>query len=558
MAVTHGGPVTVQAADIGRYNIYTTDTPRPGRGDLTSNWVVARHLRQTQPNAEVNLYISPVFHERFEGVEPAFTPSVNVQPIPFGSGVINVYSQTNPALSADSDTKRAMAEQRKRLHEGNVRTCNLAFTVDVLEHLTRRTASSARADGEDYMAQREALGDRAFSARVLDDTKLNLERSQARPNQGPHAAPFLSFNVLRHRDTQRLRSNTHHIMLEGSGGALFPLFEVLSGFSNRMLFIQRGEPNTPSIRIESASYIGFAHADSTKAIEDYIDNMERLANAQPDRNFVVFVTKHLANRKGRAVADGDWPILFSQDDALVTKLVEIMRNADRFRDSRLGQARNLAVLEFKGLPMDVTDAVIHGANLRVLITGTMSLSQALQYAKPIVYEARNWHDMIAYDMGRFLANGNSALFHRNIVITEGFRFLDNLNAQALQVVRWHYAYGVSPRNDRLEADWDLYQANYQSEQMDLLRYRDEVSFQVPGDTHGQLKNPAYDLPRGHLLDNVAAYCSDAADILDEFRRSYAQRGLCEKCFSTRAKRREAAEKIMRKLSPVLESRFQNP
>jgi len=89
----------------------------PSFGDIVSNWVVARHLA-IREGVEVNLYVAPIHHGKFQTILPAFDTREEPYVTEVAPGrTVNVYCDERPIARGE-------------------RTCNLSFTVDKIDHVS--------------------------------------------------------------------------------------------------------------------------------------------------------------------------------------------------------------------------------------------------------------------------------------------------------------------------------------------------------------------------------------------------------------------------------------
>lgn len=576
-----GMAATAGAQETTRFNILTVDHPMIGFGDLVSNWVVARYLRETQPGAVINFYVSPEFHARFRAIVPGFEPDEAIQELNHDNhGVIRVYSRTNPPWGADDDVRQAMNTQRETLTAGAAPTCNLAFTVNQHDLITRGGPSHmAFSPAEGGAARHALLGASALSRQLLDDTKLRFGKGAVTPVRGPVATPFLEFNVLRDSGTGRIRQASVGHMWDAEGNFLWPIIEFRSGFANRSLFLVGHE--VPSSELRAAPhYNGFGHAASQQVVAEYVGNIVTLANTQPNLRFGLVVTSVQETPLGTGPAQGDWQANFQGPPNVVGQIQAVMalqQNQDEdgptvFRETRLGQHRNVALFEFqRNLPYTVTNALVAGSNLPVLVTGTMGLSQALQHGKPFLYEVRNWHDTIAIDLGSYLA-GDRARFYSVLISRD-----ESTNAEVRQYLgspdvddaalvttrgdardfRDRFLFGIQRDGNVVQADWAVSRNRYLARRAAIIRYRDEHPLAVAG---GLLLDSGTDpvtLPSGHVLDNVVQFCNGARTLFEQFREEYAQSAPCASCLTTIQSRRERAATILRRLVAEFEAQLQH-
>lgn len=472
-------PDVVKAQET-RYNVYTVDRHMPSFGDIVSNWVAARHLA-IREGVEVNVYVAPIHHEKFRTILPTFDTREEPYVTEVAPGrTISIYWDGRPVARAE-------------------RTCNLAFTVDKVDHLSSPVLEQR--PGGVGMQPPQVRSSRIYQ--TLRDTALRGQPSE-------YVSPFLAFSVPRSSGMPRINlERTRELMLERPppGDSWWPVVFFESTFLNKQLFVSAKTPVQSVPAGGGIHYLGVAYASSPAVIRDYIARIAQLAEVQPDRRFAVIVPRNVEiGASGPAPEHPWWP------DAV-----------DRETVQRVPVADNFAVFVFPdGLPYALSDRFFAAATLPVLVTGTMSLSQAIQHEKPFLYEVMPHLDWIATEIEEFftgnvppasiLVSGESrredSPLHERLGPPDeaGITPAVRESRLAARRDRERFMFGVGEDGT---VDWEGFQFNYLILRAKTVQYR--LSWRP-------------DTPERHMLDDLPRYCGEARRILTRLNAAYARRG----------------------------------
>jgi hypothetical protein len=463
-----------------RYNVYTVDRFMPSFGDIVSNYVAARHLARTT-GAEVNLYIAPLHARKFESVLPEFADrSVGPMRVDVGQGRgLNIYWNA-PALAFGD------------------RTCNLAFTIDTLESV--------------WMPELEQQpnGEGLTPPQLRQNWIFNsLEATALRGQPRDRITPFLIFSILGRTNVPRVDLETSRRLMMQSAPqrargeiAHWPAVFFRSGLNNKLLFLSETPPPTQTLAGNGIHHLGLAYTGEADLITEYINDVMALAVSKPKRRFAVVVPRNY-ELTHVTVAPPEVPWYVDGLDA---------NNSRRYQ-----LAKDFAVFIVPdGLPYELTERYMAAAGLPVLVTGTMSLSSAIQHGKPFIYEVVRWHRLFGLALGNFFAGpeapSNVLTSRSNLQATGNPLVLESLlgeetgehaatRAEARRA-RQRFLFGINAEG---VADWAVFEQNYLQFRARLAEYRGSTT-------------PAE--PRRHLLDDLPRMCGEARaalrDINDDF------------------------------------------
>ena len=463
------------------FNILTEDNERPGFGDLVSNWYAALFL--VSKSRQVNFYVSPAMHKNFGKLEPDFNSRLDRQMI----RGIQVFAHAND----DPDGNETLVSRRSkemadllRPDSADVNVCNLAFTARPSKIL-RDKAYTDRPD----------LGKSAFGFKVLNraasiDSKVIpllvfLPADQVVENERLLIDPLPNYK------------NPLDIMAPLNQENIYPFYFMGSSFENRHLFITQGKspitPNPPA-RDPNFDFQGFAHeSPGENALEQgrdllqkYIFNIIILANEWRDKRFLLVITPGPIH----------FPITHEEIPVVVEATTDtpgVEQTSPPYREFVYGKYKNLTVRQYSnGIPFRQADAYIASSNLPLLMTGTMSLSQAIQHEKPFYYELHNHHGALGIALAKALINDNK----------DYWRILMPLNLRAEEYIQG---------NDRIK------KPNFLSRRLFLLnpdKKKFEQSYQA---VKARIENYRERSQKGLLLDNLDAYCHLARQNFIEIR-----------------------------------------
>ncbi|MEM9173308.1 MAG: hypothetical protein AAGA84_11460 [Pseudomonadota bacterium] len=476
-------------AEQTRYNIYTVDKFMPSFGDIVSNWVAARHLAR-EHNAEINLYIAPMHHRKFAQVLPEFGQNTT-EPLRVSVGPsadINIY-RDNANVKFDD------------------KTCNLAFTIDKPAHVSLAKLIQEDPDNPPESGQLPPPRDNTIYKA--------LQATRPAANQDGKITPFLLFSVpaLGERDrvdlvtTGDLLINHQAPAIDGTLN-LWPAIFFRSTLLQRLMFVSDRPPDTAPVVLGGIHYLGLAYTKHANLTTEYIRDVGLLAAAQPKQNFAVVVS-----RKFDIAGDGnkapDW---YLSDIAIENK----------FRRVRI--AKNFVVfIADRGIPYDDTERLVVAANLPVLVTGTMSISQAIQHGKPFLYEVPGHLRFFAKELGDFF--GGVKTPGRVLTTNSDLSFGGNANfilhkvtgpvdvseqalaksRRAARDDRRRYLFGIDPVSQT--ADPKLFHDNFLHFRARLQQY---------------LLATGKKIPQRHLLDDLPRLCDESRKTLIEIQAGTIQ------------------------------------
>ncbi|MDJ0712121.1 MAG: hypothetical protein QNJ14_17150 [Woeseiaceae bacterium] len=462
-----------------RYNVFTMDKQQQGFGDLMSNWHVARFLSRTTTDP-ISFYVSLPFHPKFRIVEPSFNPDLREQQI----AGITVYSATNDEVADPQGASTAEARgeiQTMLAATTNERVCNLAFTA-AQRDIMRQVPDYDHAE----------FGYTSLTYKILA-TATEVEKPMA----------LLGFDYMSGWGPDRVKFDEKAadwmLYRREAPVTLRPTFWYIPNFRNRSLFITKRDDvwdvGTLSL---GTDYLGFAHADSLDAIRYYIGAIERMADANGGKTYAIVVTK--GTESGR-IAKNAGDILPASVSGEHQSVLAGNPATPVFREYTYGKHSNFSVREYtSGIPFDDVFRIIGGSNLPVLVTGTMSLSQALQLDKPFLYEVMAHHRFVGSSIGQDLVGKQaftSILIPNNpnfkLPVDRSERHFNQTDEQRRDL----YLFGLGKSG----FDAATFNKNYAKLRTNINRYR-----------------KASNRPTGHLLDNIGRFCEAARATWEAIQR----------------------------------------
>ena len=493
-----------------RFNIITEDNDRPGFGDLVSNWYAALFLRAQQQ--EVNFYLSPEMQVNFSRLEPNFDSERNRQMI----RGIQVFAHANDIPENDTQRMLRLNEFRDMLTPTIARenVCNLSFT-----------ARSDQLLRPGPVANRPNLGSSALAYKLLGQSALL--GAKGIPLIGIETTDTGDGNWRLYTDQTSRKTDVIDVMAPTTEPLqpLRPFYFMRSTFSNKHLAITRGDNpiTTPQALEPGYQFQGFAHESSgqyalargREILREYLDNVGQLAGAWINSNFLVVIT---ATPENFPITKPEKPI-GKQYTTDVDGAPGVGQGHQPFREYQYQP--NMTVRQYaNAIPFRQVDAYIAASNLPILVTGTMSLSQAIQHVKPFYYETHGHQGGLGVSVARAFIGENENLWRMLIPVSWIARDLIAANDTTKQPNL------VSRRLFLLNPDPTIFESNYEAVAYRIHHYR--VS-----------------LEPSQLLDNLSRYC-------DLTRKNYLEmRQQCARLEGV--PRQECAAKVLNQLKPEIDT-----
>lgn len=487
-----------------QYNIFLVDQEQLGMGDLISNWTVALYLKSQHPEDRVVFYVSSAFHDKFRIIEPKFE-------IPKNDSADAIHEQTlhgvhlvttKEGQDPDEDVNKQLVERFRNKAPSSDRVCNLAFTANRPDVF--RTESSEK-------HHRGAV-------------PLTMAMFEATKNQ---AIPFI---VVKYMFDQALNRVD---LIETAGAASmsnvgYPTaFFLNSNIYNKTLYVSK-EP-LKSVRgdlgVWGADYRSYVHADSIEAIGEYLELVEAMADELPKRKFSVVLTKMFDEFVKEKPSKSPAPManLNGGNSSFTERkdFVEFVR----------GRHENLFIRQYDGIPFRDTLRLIRGSNLPIFVTGTMSLSSAMQYDKPFLYEVMDHHGRVSGLMA-FGVTQDADHYLNMLIPNRKLKDGEQLTAKvfAINTANKTILSPPSSLEDIATVDRLSQFFGFDVDDGDVLfdeeRFEDQYLRQTARLKQYRLHNGPWghaDLPKAHLIDDIPRLCKKAREIGVTIR---------DKCLST--------------------------
>lgn len=372
-----------------------------------SNWYTALVLAKMHPNLKINFYLSEPFREKFKKIEPRFDLRRMTKDMPQQIDYINVFSIAPKRFKSGNvqpvSEKAFEARIQKWIPqwldlEGNHQhVCTLAFTTRLIDIIRNK-----------QLDERFETRTRAAGYFVMQGMKTKLE-NYTRTKSRAQIAPLITFRYfqsvgpLRYFNTQNIANIEGAIDLfstEKRPG--LPVYGLPASFVNGAMFLSKQKDilDIPAYSVD-VDYLGYAYAANPASVRRYLSLVKQFARDNPfaEKILVIIPSHHsLFNNQ------------LSEAPMNIIPNATVLTWDGRYNERRGLQYTNppysngivyqysdqdlahLYLLHFpSGISFKDVTALMKAANLPVLVTGTLSLSQALQYDRAVIYEALPHH-----------------------------------------------------------------------------------------------------------------------------------------------------------------------
>jgi hypothetical protein len=435
------------AAQTSVVNILTVDKKQAGFGDLVSNWYTALVLKKRNPNLTINFYLSQPFRERFKKIEPTFEENRPTTEMPQDINGIWIYSIGADVYPPLKDLPPKKFKAREEAFENQIKTwvpkwldmddkketkhvCTLAFTAPL----------------EEIIRDKNNLGpqttERAAGYFVLEAMRDKLKSFKGERGQSTKIAPLLAFNYFLYVGHIRYPKNgegSFSWFKESKHGGV-PIYGLPASFLNGAMFLSK-QNDILGIQPYSANvdHLGYAYAHHPDSVKRYLTLVRQFARDHPDEKILVIVPSQKAEvlfgnsdqfKKIRVSSKITWR-RFNQRRGL--QFTPISRSNHAFYQYKNPELKNLYLLHIPGgISFKDVAAIMKASNLPILVTGTLSLSQALQYDRAIIYEALPHHRGAAS-----LPGGGKSSFANEIEqsLSRYLRDLENLRITRMKMLQ---------------------------------------------------------------------------------------------------------------------------
>lgn len=470
-------------------NIFTADANMPNFGDLVSNWYAARLLKNQHPDLNVNFYVSDAFYQRFQILEPLFayrSPTKKRVPI---KG-INVYWNS---FGEDKRARNTVIDEMLETGNNNL-ICNLEFTTNA-----ELILGNELKDPFSYYVSMRALQSR---------------------NKVKRGTPFLGFLFLL-QDTDKRFCMNEQGRLKTRKPPRFPLYMFTGALETGSLLVSARRPEFGLSDYDLQGHLGFAYAHQPEFRSDYIQRIANIARVNPAQTYIIVLGGNYAmdafpGMRFERLMPQDYIHLHTvnADSLGVMQGTQNIREFYRPVNPAWGpnQLNNLYVVRYPGgVPFDVTQQVIRDSDLPVLVSGTMSLSLAVQYDKPFIYEVRTHHRKFSRALHRRFVGLDNSGFDGSLVVAP-YRS-EILRFEGFPYPVFDDFLGVVEQARNVT---DLFAPDSTIRRNRYRRYADNI------------RNYRISLPRGQMLDNVLDYCSRAREHFSALEKIKPDRKNAEK------------------------------
>ena len=483
-------------------NILTTDSPMPGFGDLVSNWYAALVLRGKYPESEldINFYVSRPFLEKFKTLVPEFKfvltesgQDADHQLIGVGFKHIQVYWDS---FGQDKAQRNSVIQKMLAINRPEAKVCNLAFTTNYSNIVGRGTS---------------------YFGRHLMEYALNLKKKNEHIKNG---TPFLGFDFLFHNSQSRFIASGQPGLNPNLQEMRFPLYLFNGAVETGSLFISKDHPEFRLAPYDLEGHLGFAYAHTSQFRMEYIAQVANIAREHKKETYFIVLGSsydvkdmdlpggmsftrvreekqysHLVKKDHNSpgVAQGsrmdrEFYKMEKKTNSKLQKIMNVVKETFPKVVSFFSPLPNLYLVRYPdGVPFDVTQRVIRQANLPVLVSGTMSLSLAVQYDKPFLYEVMPFHRIFSKPLHqRFVGPDHSGF--------DGMEIRRPFESEILRFVPKemgdNFVAGVSEASDLFALDSRKQRLRSEKFTKDIHSYRTT-------------------LRGGQMLDHVLDYCDKA-------------------------------------------------
>ena len=485
-----------------QYNIFLVDQNQLGMGDMISNWTVAQHLKAKHPKDKVVFYVSSAFHQKFSIIEPEFViPASSLdkkvhEQMLYGIRLLTTKAGVDPSLELSME----LLEMFDAGAPSDDKICNLAFTANRPDVFRKENS------------QLYHIGEVPQSMAMLQSTR-------------GRNVPFIVTKYMFDANLSRTDMTETIGALELTQSGFPTAFFLNSNMYNKNLYVSKKAlpGDTGDLGVGSARYRSYVHADSIDAIEDYLTLVEAMANEVPNENFSVVLTKKYETFRHDTRSENPAPMMNlnggNSDFPEKTNFVEVVR----------GLHDNLFIRQYDGIPFRDTLRLIRGSTLPIFVTGTMSLSSAMQYDKPFLYELMNHHGtvsgLMAYGVTQDPENYLTMLIPNRRKVNGAVRVakVHRINTDTLVTIspavdlddispshRLVEHFGFKLKDGVLAFDQAHFDKQYLKQTARLKDYR----------THkGPWKKS--NLPKAHLIDDIPRMCKQAHKTSVHIRKTCA-------------------------------------
>jgi hypothetical protein len=442
----------------------------PSFGDLVSNWYAARVLKARYPQIRINFYVSHAFVDRFQVLEPVFEHRD-----PHGTSIIinNIHVYWN-SFGNNEAARNQVIDQLIESNNDN-QICNMAFTTSVINIM---------GDTDNH----------PFSFYLV-------QRASQSNNVIKRNAPFLGFLFLRDYTDKRF-CRREQAGITTRQPPRYPLYMFTGAVEAGSLLISEQHPdfNLPDYDLDA--HLGFAYAHYRNFRMDYIQRIAQIARVNPAQAYVIVLggsydMNPIGGTAFQRLNAQSYMHLFiiNANDPGVVQAAQDNREFYRLSNNAWepDQLNNLYIVRYpNGVPFDVTQRVIRDTDLPVLVSGTMSLSLALQYDKPFIYEVMTHHRKFSLALHNRFVGLNGSGF-------QDFRVIAPYLSEVLRFEGFPYPVfddflGVVEEEKNVT---ELFDPDFETRRDRYHDFADEI------------RDYRLHLQRGQMLDNVLTYCDQA-------------------------------------------------